>query len=89
MAPAAQPGKRRAAGCQKYNFYTGAEQFFNLDSDPGETRDLAGDSARRATLASWRGRLTSHLAARGAAWVKDGLIQTRPRGTICGPNRTK
>lgn len=86
-----RPGKRRAAGRQKciFNFYTGAEQFFDLDNDPGETRDLAGDSARRATLASWRERLASHLAARGAAWVKDGLIQTRPRGTIYGLNYPK
>jgi hypothetical protein len=33
--------------------------------------------------------MARHLAERGDAWVKDGRIQTRPRGIIYGPNYPK
>ena len=78
-------------GRQKYvfNFFTGAEQLFDLAADPGETRDLSAEASRRSQLASWRDRLARHLAERGDAWVKDGRIQTRAKGVIYGPNYPK
>ena len=51
---------------------TGQEQFFDLEQDPGELRDLAADSSRKEDVALWRGYLTEELAARDCGWVKDG-----------------
>ena len=78
-----------ARGKYVFNFFTGAEQLFDLAADPGETREFSGDPSRGAALAAWRDRLARHLAERGDAWVKDGRIQTRPRGIIYGPNYPK
>jgi arylsulfatase len=72
-----------------FNFFTGGEQLFDLAADPGETRDLSGEPFRRAALAAWRDQLACHLAVRGESWVKDGRLQTRPRGIIYGPNFPK
>jgi hypothetical protein len=70
-------------------FFTGAEQFFDLAADPGETRDLAGDPSRGADLAAWRDRTARHLAERGGAWAPGRRILTRSRGTVYGPNYPK
>jgi len=78
-----------AHGKYVFNFYTGAEQLFDLAADPGELRDLAAEPAHRAGLLAWRDRLAGHLAVRGEAWAKDGRVQTRPRGIIYGPNYPK
>jgi arylsulfatase len=78
-----------ARGKYVFNYFTGGEQLFDLAVDPGETRDLSAEPSRRTLLASWHERLAAHLAMRGEAWVKDGRIQTRPRGIIYGPNYPK
>jgi len=78
-----------ARGKYVFNFFTGAEQLFDLAADPGELRDLAAEPAHRTTLVAWRERMAGHLASRGEAWAKDGRIGTRPRGIIYGPNYPK
>ena len=65
----------------KYIFHatTGREQLFDLEKDPGELHDLAGDAAHKELLDVWRARLVRHLAGRGEAFVKDGrLVAPRP-----------
>lgn len=46
-------------GRTKYIFHamSGEEQFFNLEVDPHELNDLAGEVARRSDLTVWRERL--------------------------------
>ena len=48
------------------------EQFFDLESDPGETLDLIDDPARQDEIALWRGYLAAELAARDCGWIRDG-----------------
>ena len=62
-------------GTRKYIWLPrlGLEQFFDLDQDPGETRDLIDDPTRHHEINLWRQRLTDELAARDCGWVRDGL----------------
>jgi arylsulfatase A-like enzyme len=48
------------------------EQFFDLDQDPGECRDLIADPARQAEIARWRGFLTRELESRNCGWTRNG-----------------
>lgn len=50
----------------------GLEQYFDLQNDPGETRDLIGDQARQTEIAEWRDRLTRELEARNCGWSRGG-----------------
>jgi arylsulfatase len=59
---------------------TGEEQFFDLEADPGECRNVAGEPAYRSAVAEWRGRLVAELAARNRGWVVDGRL-TCPSGS--------
>lgn len=56
----------------------GVHQFFDLEADPGETRDLAADPARREEAARWRDRLVRELASRDCGWVRDGRLAEPP-----------
>ena len=58
---------------------SGAEQLFDLETDPLEERDLTGLAAHGATLKTWRTRLVERLAARPEGF-SDGvrLIAGRP-----------
>ncbi|MHC5211787.1 MAG: arylsulfatase [Planctomycetota bacterium] len=69
-----------------YHARDGREQLFDLDRDPGETRDLAPDPAHRDALAGWRARMITHLEPRGAPWVIDGDLGLRPERILHGPN---
>ena len=62
----------------------GMEQFFDLEADPGEGRDLAGDPARAGEVAMWRGHLVGELARRNCGWVRDGKLQCPP-DTLVSP----
>lgn len=75
-------------GRWKYIFHAidGEEQLFDLESDPGEERDLAGDAAHGATLRTWRNRLIEYLEPRGEAWVKGGQLAVRPDSIKLSPN---
>ncbi len=72
----------------KYIYYApdGRQQLFDLEKDPGETRDLAGVPEFRQTLAVWRGRMVDHLAERGKPFVVGGDLALRPGRTLYSPN---
>jgi len=69
-------------GGEKYIWFpvTGQEQFFDLQADPEETRDLidAPDSAER--IAMWRQRLIERLGARGDGFSDGEKLITKPDG---------
>lgn len=67
----------------------GSEQLFDLDADPDELCDLAGDTEHAKTLAEWRGRLVTHLTERGPQWVADGKLALRPKNMLYGKNYPK
>lgn len=57
----------------------GIEQFFDLETDPQELRNLIDDPARAAEIADWRGRLINYLDGREEGYVGNGeLITGRP-----------
>ncbi len=69
-----------------HHAYDGEEQLFDLVGDPGETKDLSGDTAHAPTLAAWRKRLATHLEERGPDWVKNGQPVPRPERILYSPN---
>src|SRR5487761_2107331 len=78
-------------GRRKFIFHaqTGEEQFFDLERDPHELRDLAGGAAARAEARTWRERLIAHLSPRGPEWVADGKLLRRPKSQLYSPNYPK
>ncbi|MDE3199091.1 MAG: arylsulfatase [Acidobacteriota bacterium] len=75
-------------GKRKYIFHArdGEEQYFDLESDPRELTDLAGDARHAAPLREWRGRMVAHLAERGDEFVKNGRLALRSKGRMTSPN---
>jgi len=70
-------------GKWKYAWYsqTGTEQLFNLEDDPRELHDAAGD--RPGLVKSWRERLIHELTGREEGYVQDGrLVVGRPPQSI-------
>ena len=63
----------------------GREQLFDLDKDPGETRDVARDRAYADALTAWRDRFAAHLAERGEGFVKDGKPAVRRESLLYSP----
>lgn len=63
-------------GCEKYIWfpYTGKEQLFDLEADPGECHDLSTCSAEEARLEQWRNRFISELISRSSSMVRDGQL---------------
>jgi arylsulfatase A-like enzyme len=53
---------------------TGEEQFFDLEADPGERRNVVDETGYRSEVARWRGRLVAELTARDCGWVVDGRL---------------
>ena len=49
---------------------TNSEQLFDLSADPGETRNLAGDSAHRAALGEHRAALAEWCASTNDPFAK-------------------
>ena len=43
--------------------------MFNLEWDPGEKNNLAGDEEFKDLLSDWRGKMIKHLSERGEPWV--------------------
>ena len=72
----------------KYVFYTitGAQQLFDLQNDPHELRDLAGETNSAALVKEWRQKMVQHLAIRGEAWVRDGDLVMQPKAMLRRPN---
>jgi arylsulfatase A-like enzyme len=75
-------------GHSKFIFHceTGEEQFFDLDADRGETRDLAKDPAYGDRVAQWRQHMVDHLSERGEPFVKDGKLAVRRASYLYSPN---
>jgi len=74
-------------GRQKYIFHArdGAEQLFDLRTDPHELEDHSGDATHAADLSRWRRRLIDHLSERGAPFVSNGRLGLRPEGMMTSP----
>jgi len=72
----------------KYIYFAprGREQLFNLDDDPYELRDLAGEPAYAQELARWRNRMIAHLKCRGPEWVKDNDLVVGRKNLMHSPN---
>ncbi len=75
-------------GKLKYIYHTvdGREQLFDLEADPHETTDLAGDTARAGDLERMRAGLVRILEPRGDKFVKDGRLVPRPESILYSPN---
>lgn len=66
-------------------FLSGQQQFFNLQTDPGETTDLAAGKQPLA-LDRWRDYLIDYLGERGSGFVKDGKLIKRTTTLLYGPH---
>jgi arylsulfatase A-like enzyme len=75
-------------GREKYIWLpaTGAEQLFDLQTDPQELHDLAGEEAWQSTRAQWRARLIVELKGRSEGFT-DGerLVAGRPYRALTQP----
>ncbi len=67
-------------GVWKYIWYPegGAEQLFDLNSDPQELRNLAGADAFQSRLDELRSELVARYEARGSEWVREGRLIATP-----------
>ena len=68
-------------GRQKFIWLTGdgREQFFDLENDPNEMRNLIDDTDWQPRINEWRARLVSELTGREEGFVQDGaLVPGRP-----------
>lgn len=74
-------------GKRKYiwHFYTGQEQFFDLEQDPGETTDLIKVAPRQEEVNSWRGYLVDYLRERGPGFVKNERPVRRTETMLYSP----
>ena len=77
----------------KYIFraYFGDEQIFNLDTDPEEYNNLAGESEWKDVLLKWRKRMVKQFEeeGRGLEWVQGGELLKRVKGMLYSPNYPK
>ena len=72
-----------------YFFYTGEEQLFDINNDPGELNELSKKSEYKSKLKIWRSRMVDHLSERGEGFVKDGKLQVRKETMLYSPNYPK
>lgn len=66
-------------------FRSGAEQLFDLEKDPLETSDLAGDRKYVRRLKEAREAMADYLSERGEDWVKDGKLMIREKSLLYSP----
>lgn len=68
----------------KYVYYTiiGAQQLFDLKTDPHELRDLASDAASAALVHEWRQKMVKHLAVRGETWVRHSDLAVQSKSIL-------
>lgn len=69
-----------------WNLHNGREQLFDLQRDPYELHDCAGDQAYSDRLQELRQALTDHLSERGESFVKDGKLVVRTTTLLYSPN---
>lgn len=68
-----------------YQALDGDEWLFDLASDPGELRNLAGSVVHSSELQRWRRRLTAHFEERGEPYLLSGQLAPRPEGNLYSP----
>lgn len=75
-------------GKRKYiwHFHTGQEQFFDLEKDPQENKDLIDAKSRSEEIKRWRGYLADYLKERGPGFVRDGRPVKRTETMLLSPN---
>jgi choline-sulfatase len=66
----------------------GVEQFFDLQADPGETRNLIDDPNCQDEIATWRQRLIDELKSRQCGWCEDGTLSC-PDAPLVSPYRDR
>lgn len=75
---------------EKYIWFhhTGEEQLFDLEKDPGETRDLVGDPAFAGRVELWRKRLAAENETRGDPRSAKGelVVQEMGKALRLSPN---
>ena len=78
-------------GKMKYIWFihTGEEQLFDLSSDPGEQKNLSGNSRYADRLVEMRKAMVDHLQERGTEFVKDGKLAVRDQTLLYSPNYPK
>ncbi len=72
-----------------YFAYDGREQLLDMDKDPGELHNLAGESAQESLLKEWRGRMIQRLSERGEEFVSGGKLAIRKKRRLYSPNYPK
>ena len=72
-----------------YFAYDGREQLFDLEKDPGEIHNLAGEPASEPVLKDWRSRMVKHLSERGEEFVSGGKLTIRKKRLLYSPNYPK
>ncbi len=75
-------------GKRKYiwHFHTGQEQFFDLEKDPYENKDLTDDKNHQEEMNRWRNYLVDYLKERGPGFVKNGQLVKRTETMLYSPH---
>lgn len=76
----------------KYIYFTltGAEQLFDLKTDPNELNDLASSAnPPKKLIADYRTKMVAYLKERGEEWVKNDQLVIQPKPIYVGVNRPK
>lgn len=68
-----------------WRFHTGTEELFDLEKDPHELKNVAGEKRYRACLEKLRAAMVRHLSERGEEFVKDGKLQILKRTVLYSP----
>lgn len=64
------------------------EQFFDLDLDPTECRNLVAESSYAEDIQQWRDYLVGELKERDCGWVRDGKLHCPDHGPLISPFKT-
>ena len=77
LDPVPEPMQYMTDGKRKYVWYPiqDVEQYFDLEADPKETHDLAGDREYAGEISMWRQRLIAELGNRPEGFVSDGELR--------------